>query len=77
MHVLNNGALYGVAVASYQRPAHKNIHLDSTWQFSTLALVLLAGVGGWLYFVLRSWKALGDALPPDSPQPLPSACRRR
>jgi len=36
-------------------------------------LVLLVGVGVWLQFVYKSWRTLGNPLPPDSLHAAPAA----
>jgi membrane protease YdiL (CAAX protease family) len=71
MHVLHNGMLRGLFALSYLWGRPKLIHLDSPWEYGVLALVLLSGVGVWVRFVLKSWRTLGDPLPPDSLQAAP------
>jgi membrane protease YdiL (CAAX protease family) len=71
VHALNNAVpelprLWGeTALIRLQRP----------WEYGAFALLLVFGVGVWLHFVIKSWKTLGDPLPPDELQaalpPLP------
>jgi membrane protease YdiL (CAAX protease family) len=51
----------------------KLIYLDSQWQYGAFALLVMAGVGVWLHFVIKSWTTLDDPLPSVSVQVLPMA----
>jgi len=67
LHIVNNAMSVPLAYAS---PVH--IGLETWWKLAGYVLVLLLGSAAWLWFMLRSWRTLGDPLPPDSPQ-LPAA----
>jgi membrane protease YdiL (CAAX protease family) len=73
IHALGNGLLYGLDVLSYLWDGPKLINLRSPLEYGVFALVLLVGVVLWLGFVVKSWRTLGDPLPPDSLQPAPAA----
>ena len=69
VHALNNGGWF---VLSRYLGA-PSFRLAGPWQFGLFALVLLVGIGVWLQFVRKSWRSLGDPLPPDSLQAAPTA----
>jgi membrane protease YdiL (CAAX protease family) len=66
LHGLNNGVWFLLTERfSWDAP---ELEFQGRWQFGIVALVLLLGVGVWLQFVRKSWRTLGDPLPPDSLQ---------
>jgi len=67
LHIINNSVWVG---RSYWWDSPR-LRLESWWQFGVFTLVLLVGVGVWLQFVIKSWRTLGDPLPPDSWQASP------
>ncbi|HWO09817.1 MAG TPA: type II CAAX endopeptidase family protein [Polyangiaceae bacterium] len=71
LHAINNGG-WGV-LSKYSLGATPEFRLNGSWQFGLFGLVLLLGVAAWIVFVRKSWRTLGDALPPDSLQPAPAA----
>jgi len=75
LHALNNAGLY-VLGGRYSWGIFRP-RLDAPWRFVLLALVLLAGVGVWLRFVIQSWRTLGVPLPPDSLEPGPATSAAR
>jgi membrane protease YdiL (CAAX protease family) len=79
-HALHNAVLRVVLALNYLwggPEVIKLINLRSPWEYGTLALVLLLGVGLWVGFAVKSWRTLGDPLPPDSRQPAPAASPSR
>jgi membrane protease YdiL (CAAX protease family) len=66
LHSVNNGLWFVVTKrVLWEFPG---LRLDRPWLFGFFALVLLVGVGVWVQFVRKSWRTLGDPLPPESLQ---------
>lgn len=66
LHALNNGGW--LALSKYYLGDSPQIRLEGPWQFGAFALVVLVGSGVCLQFLRKSWRTLGDPLPPDSLQ---------
>ena len=75
LHAMHNAGLY-VLAGRYSWGGFQ-LRLDAPWKFVLLGLVLLAGVGVWLRFVIQNWRTLAVPLPPDSLEPAPAASAAR
>jgi membrane protease YdiL (CAAX protease family) len=66
LHALNNGAW--LLLSKYYLGDSPQVRLEGPWQLGAFALVVLVGVAVCVQFVCKSWRTLGDPLPPDSLQ---------
>jgi len=70
LHALNNGGWFVLSKGYFGD--FSEVRLEGRWQFAAFALTLLVGSALWVQFVRKTWRTLGDPLPPDSLQASPA-----